>query len=205
MPAAEKRHVVENVLHVCDQVRGDDDGGLRVVVGDDGAENVVARRGVDAADRLVEQVELRLAAHDEDELHLFARALGHLLDLLLRLDAEPLHHLHGGRAVKVVVEVTEKVQQLQRRHPVGEIGALRQVGDDLLRVPARCHAVDEDFPGIRRQQAVCQLDERALAAPVRAEQTDDAPRLDREIHAVECRLCAVALAQPSAFENCHVC
>ena len=52
--------------------------------------NVVARRGVHTADRLVEKIQLCLAAHDEDELHLFARAFGHLLDLLLRLDAEPL-------------------------------------------------------------------------------------------------------------------
>ena len=41
--------------------------------------------------------------------------------------------------------------------------------------------------------------------PYDPQKPDDAPRLDREIHAVECRLCAVTLAQPSAFENCHVC
>lgn len=104
MAAVEKRHVVEDVLHVRDQVRGDDDGGLGVVVADNGVENEIARRRVDAADRLVEQVELRLAAHDEDELHLFARALRHLLDLLLGLDAEPLHHLHGRVAVKIIVK-----------------------------------------------------------------------------------------------------
>ena len=135
MPAAEKGYVIENVLHIRDQVCRDDNGGLGVIVADDGAENVVARRGIDTADRLVEQIEFCLAAHDEDELYFFACALGHLLDLLLGLDAEPLHHLHGRVTVKIIVEIAEKRQQLQRCHPVGEICALRQIGNDLLRLP----------------------------------------------------------------------
>ena len=53
--------------------------------------NVVAHRGVHTADRLVEQIQLRLAAHGEDQLHLFPCTLGHLLDALGGTD----EHLQG--------------------------------------------------------------------------------------------------------------
>ena len=51
-------------------------------------QDIIARGGIDAADRLVEQIELRSAAHGKHELDLFLHALGHLTDgLVVESDA----------------------------------------------------------------------------------------------------------------------
>ena len=46
-------------------------------------------------------------------------------------------------------------------------------------------AVNENGTGGRLQKTVCQLDERGLAAAVRAKQTDDPSGLDRQIDVIQ--------------------
>ena len=58
LPLAQEHDLVKDLLDVGDQVCGDDDRCVLAVVADDCAQDVVARRGVDAADGLVKEIEL---------------------------------------------------------------------------------------------------------------------------------------------------
>ena len=182
-------------------MRGDQDARALVIVADDGIEDIVPRGGIDAADGLVEQVEPRPAAHDQDELHLLAGALGHLAVFHVRVESEPRHHVGGAGAVKVLEEVGEVVHELVGAHPLGQAGPVGQIADDGLCLLSGQSAADADLAGGRRQQAVGQLDERGFAAAVGAEQANDAARRDAQRHAVERLHGAEALRQVSAFKT----
>ena len=127
MPAVYEHHLVQHRLDIGDKVRGNDDRRLRVVVFDNGVEDIVPRGGVNAADRLIEQIELGAAAHDHDKLRLLLCALGHLLDVLLRIDAQSPQHILRLCPVEVLIEIAEKVHELPGVHPVGQILLIRQV------------------------------------------------------------------------------
>lgn len=60
-------------------------------------------------------------------------------------------------------------------------------------------AVDQNFAARGGEQTVGELDEGRFAAAVRAEQTDDAARLDGEVYALEGGLAAVALGERLTF------
>ena len=93
-------------------------------------QDIIARGGIDAADRLVEQIELRSAAHGKHELDLFLHALGHLADGLVEIQTELREHPFGGCAVKIGKEVAIEIKQLARLHPGAERDAVRQIGHD---------------------------------------------------------------------------
>ena len=183
---------------------GDDDGGLGVVVADDGIQDVVPGGRVHAADGLIQQVKPRPAAHDQDQLHLLPGALGHLLDPLLRADVQPQQHLHGPVPVKVPVKVLEKVQQLPGLHPLGQTGPVRQIGHVAVGLLPRLLSGYQDLPAGGGQQAVGQLDEGGLAAAVGAQKPNHPARLDAEVHAVQGLGPSKALTQLSAFKYRHV-
>lgn len=174
---------------------GDDYRRVRAVVADDGAEDIVPGGRIHAADGLIQQIEPGTPAHHQDQLHLLPGALGHLLDALTLIDAQTLQHLLGHVPAEVGVEVAEEIQQLGHVHPGGQIGPLRQVGDDLLGLLAGGHPVNEDLPGGGGQQAVGQLDERGFAAAVGAQQPHDPARLNGQIHAAQRQSMPIAFGQ----------
>ena len=185
---------------------GNDDACVLVIVSDDGVEDIVPRRGVDAAYRLIEQIESCTAAHDHDELHLLSRALGHLLYRPLLGYVQMLEHFPGALTVKVRVEVGIEIHELPGIHPLRQAGAVGQIAHERLALLAGLIPADVDLARVRRQQAVCQLNKRCFAAAVRAEQTHNAPRHDRNVDLVKRLNIAEALAQSSAFKACfHFC
>ena len=146
LATADEHHVVQDALHVGNEVGGDEQSGVRVEVGEDGVDDVVSGGGIHAADGLVQQIQPCAAAHDQDQLHLFPCTLGHLLDALGGTDLQSRQHMLRRLPVEVRIEITEKVQQLHHRHPVGEVGALRQIGYQPPGVRAGGLAVDEQLP-----------------------------------------------------------
>ena len=183
---------------------GQDDGGILVVVLDDGVEDVVAGCGVHAADRFIEQVEFRVAAHDEDELDLLAGTFGQRLELCLRVDVEVGEHLAGLVHVEVFVKVLHELQHLFDRHAVLEVVAFREIGDDALRFHTGLHAVDEDLAGGRLQQTAGQFDECGLSGAVGTEEPDDLAGGQFEVDPVQGLEAAILLDKLSAFQNgCH--
>ena len=199
LPLAQEHDLVKDLLDVGDQMRGDDDRRVLAVIADNRAQDIVARRGVDAADGLVKKIELCLAAHREDELRLLAHALGKRLDLLRAVKAEVHQHLLGKAAAEVRVKITVIVERLRDAHPAGQRVAVGQIGNDRLRCARRLFAVDQQFSRRGRQKAVAKLDERRFAAAVRAEEAHDVPRLDREIDALKRFSGAVAFGERLTF------
>ena len=101
--------------------------------------------------------------------------------------------------VEVRVEVTEKVQQLHHRHPVGEVGALRQIGYQPPGVRAGGLAVDEQLPRRGGQKPIGDLQQRGLTAAVGAKQTHDPPRLQPEGQVVQPQRPVVIFGQVLTF------
>ena len=161
-------HVVQHVLHVGDQVGGDHQGGILIIIAENGVDDIVPGGGVHAADGLVQQIQPGPPAHDQDQLHLFPGALAHLPDPQFRADLQGRQHMLGGVPVEIRIEVAEKVQQLHHVHPPGQIRPLRQIGHQLLGLRPRGMAVDGDNAAAGDQQAVGQLDQGGLAAAVGA-------------------------------------
>ena len=67
---------------------GDDDGGIGVVAADDGGQDVIAGRGIHAADGLIQNVELGAAGHDQHQLYLLLVALGKGAELGVHVNGE---------------------------------------------------------------------------------------------------------------------
>ena len=107
-------------------------------------QNEVAGRGIDAADRFVEEIELRAPRHDEDQLHLLARALGEGFELSVDRNAEDREHLPRAPLVEVGVEVAEQAAAVAHPHAGLEVHPLGEVGDHRLGRGAGRLAVDED-------------------------------------------------------------
>lgn len=196
-------NVVQHALDVADQVRGEQDRRAALIIREDRIQYVVPRGGVHAADWLVKQIQARGAAHDENELHLFERALAHGAERFFRVDLQTAQHLFGALGAEIVVKILEKLDRVRDAHPAAQIRALRQIGNDALRFGAGQHPVDAHLAGRRREQAVCELDQRALARTVRPEQPHDAPGHDRKRRPVQGRKSAVLLAKPCALQNRH--
>ena len=199
----DEENVVQHLFHIRDEVGGQNDAGLRVIVPDDSLQNVVSRGGVHPTDGLIQQVEPGRPAHDQDELHLLPRALAELLHPPLLRDLQPGEHLPGRVLPEVRIEVPVEVQQLARRHPLGQAVPVRQVGDQAVAPFAGGLPVDEYLTGRGGQQPVYQLDESGLTAAVGAQQAHNAARFHCEAYVRQRVHAAEALAQVLAFQNRH--
>ena len=80
MGMVDKGDVVAQLLGRGHVVGGEDDGGALRFKAQDFALEDVGIDGVEAAERLVEDEQLRLVQHGDDELHLLLHAFGELLD-----------------------------------------------------------------------------------------------------------------------------
>ena len=192
----EEHHLIEHTLDIRDQMGGQQYGRILAVIGQDRVKDVVARRGVHAADRLVEQEQLRLAAHGQDELHLFLGALGQRLEAVQWADIQRVQHVVCLDLVKVRVKVRKKVDQVADLHPVVQVGTIRQIADHAVRVDAGRRSVDRDRAAGRLEQPVEQFDGRGLARTVRPQQADEPAPLKRQVEVVERLDAAVNLGQP---------
>ena len=92
---------------------GNRHGGIRVVVADDGAQDIVPGCRIHAANGLIQQVELCLPAHHQDQLHLFLVSLGEILELIAGGDIEMIEHFQGTLLPEVTVKLPEELHQNQ--------------------------------------------------------------------------------------------
>ena len=167
-------------------------------------QNVVSRGGVYAADRLIEKIQLRLAAHGEDQLHLFLCALGHLLQDLIGRDLKLGEHGLGGRAVEILIKIAEDVEHLRDLHPLAQRDALGKIGKNCVCLGRRLFPVNQDLPLRGLQKTRGELDERCFAAAVGAEQANDTAGIDGKIDVVQRGHARVGLGQIVTFQNRHV-
>ena len=184
-------------------MRGQQNRGTGGMVAHDRVENERTRRRIDAAERLVEDIQLRVAAHDQKKLQFFLHTFGHGFDRLLGRQRKSLQHGVRLVPIEIGVEVREKLDRVQAPHPVGQIRFLRQIRDHRLRIRISGMAVDIRAAGVVLNQADQDLDQRRLAAAVRAEQTDDLSALEGERNVVQHQMAAVGLAEMFHFNKRH--
>ena len=176
-------------------MRGQQNGGVLAVIRENGAQNVVARRRINARDRLIEHIQLRLSAHRQDELHLLLIALAERFQSAERVDLQRIQHIGCLYAVKIRVKIRKERNQVVDLHRIVEIVFVGQIADDAVRVGARRLTVNEHRAACRLQQTVQQLDGRCFARAVRAEQTDKLSAAERQIQIIERGLFTVVFCQ----------
>lgn len=116
---AEEHDGVRDGLDVGDEMRGDDDEGVRGVAAQDRVEDRVAGGRVDARNGLIQQVHLRPTAHRQRQLHLLALPTRQALQLALGVDPERIHQRSCAGGVEIGEEVGEHGQRRGGGHPVG--------------------------------------------------------------------------------------
>ncbi len=180
---------------------GEDDGGLRAVVLDDGAQHVVAGGRIDAADGFVQQVERGAAGHYEHQLHLLNRALREGGARGVLVHAQAAQHVVGQRQIEVGVEVSEEGEHFAHSHGAGEVRALRQEGDLGFGLLADGDAVHQDLAGGGVRHAGDHFQQRGLAGAVRAQQSHNAPGRDFNVEVVEGNRSAVGFGNIRALQQ----
>ena len=141
----EEDNVVEDAFDVGDEVGRDEDGGAFGEVSEDGVEDEIARGGVNAAERFVEDVEAGASRHNKDELEFFLHAFGHFFELHGFFEVEAFEHFEGFLAVEIFVEGFEEVEVVFDGSGEVEVGAFGEVGDFCLGLGAERAAFEFDF------------------------------------------------------------
>ena len=184
------RDVLADVLDQLELVAGEEDGGAAGRLVAEHLRERAHRDRVEAGERLVEDEQLRLVHQRRRELRPLLVAVRELLDLRVGAvgETEPLQPVAPPRRAPRAsqsVQAAEVGELLADRHPRVEAALLRHVAEaQPLREP--------DRPSVPEHLAAVELDEpedrahrRRLAGPVRAEEAEHPPALDRERAAVE--------------------
>ena len=137
----EQDHLVQHLFDVRDQVGGDEHSALLIVVGQNGAEDKIPGRRVYSGDGFIQQIQLGLPGHDQHQLDLLLRALGHGFQPVLRLHTQAPAHSKGFVIIKVLIKIPEQIKQIHRPHPAGEVHPVGQIaylglgcGTDMLAI-----------------------------------------------------------------------
>ena len=88
MTLFQKHDFIEQWFHICNQVCGDKDKCIFFVVADNSAENEITRSRINTCNRFIQNVNLSLTAHGEDELNLFAVSFGKPLEQHTFIDSQ---------------------------------------------------------------------------------------------------------------------
>ncbi|GAB3802384.1 hypothetical protein GCM10027605_21760 [Micromonospora zhanjiangensis] len=197
--------VVADPFQVRQQVRGEQHGAARV--GDAAhqrLEELASGQRVQAGDRLVEQQQPGPLGQGERQRHLGALPAGQLADRLVRRDAELGQPVAGQRVVPPLsVQLGARGDQFGGGEvPVqrGVLGDETDVGQHLPVVVRRL-AEQPDRPGVGPQQPHRQVQQRALARPVGADQGGDPPRWQVQRTVPQRPCLAVPLAQPVRLQH----
>ena len=201
MAHLEKNGLIQHPFHVADQMGGDQNGAVFVVVGQNRIHNEIPGRRVHTGNGFIQQIQLGLAAHDQCQLQFLLGALGHGFNPVLRLDFQAAAHVLGLGPVEIRVEISEKVRQVLGLHPVGKVHPVRQIADLALGVGAGLLAVNEQLAAGGLQQTAQQLDERCLAGTVGAQQSHNASPANGQIDLIQGGQLAVILDQIPAYNQ----
>ena len=182
---------------------GNENQGVLFIVCDNGPQDEIPGGGIDAGNGFIQNVNLCLTAHGENQLGLFTIAFGETLQRRFLVDLEGGKQLMCPFPVKVPEEIGVIGNQLADAHVVREKIPVRQKGDTGLTGFAGLLAIDQDFTGGGLQKAAAQLDQRGFSAAVGTEETDDLSGFQIEVHMIQRRFTAVLFGQIVAGNSVH--
>ena len=117
--------MVRDLLHLVQEVRGEEHGAALVRDGaDDGVEDVAADDGVEAGGRLVQHQQLGPIGEGDEQAGSGPLALGEGLDLGRAIEGEHLPQLVGVGFVPAGVERARVADELVDGHPAGQVVVL---------------------------------------------------------------------------------
>ncbi len=201
-PTVDERRLMEMVRRAREVVGRRDDRPPGVGLGLEDPHQVLLGRDVHTGHRLVEQIQVRPGRQRLGEEDTPTLAPGQLPDLAVALCGHADRVKCGGDGVAVLLsdrptEPDERdaphhhdIADRDRKCPVHDLG-LWHVGDPLGGQPWR-RPEDLDRAGERLEQPGDGLQERALAGAVRADDCEQRPDRDLEVHRVQGDAVAVA-------------
>ena len=198
----QKQHVIEDGFNISDQMRTDDHCRIRVLVGNDGVENIIPRGGIDARDGLVENKQLGIPRQSEYETEFFLRSLGQSAHLLPHIHAEFGNHFFRFLLVEIGKEVLIILHLLLYGETVAQKVAVGKIRDDSLRLRADRHSSHADIPFRRSQKSGQKFDERRFPASVRTQKAHDTALIGNgKRQMVERTESLIVLCQPRTLQN----
>src|SRR5450830_363611 len=165
----EEHDVIEEALDVGNHLCRHHHRTVSAEVGYQSVQDLTPRKGVQSAERLVQNVESRPACKDQRKPGLLDHPFGERTDLLVGSEPHDSKQFVEPFPIEVRVEVRIEVACLANGHPSVEMVHVRQKGHARLGFDTRRQTVDEDGPRRRRHQACQDLHERRLAATIRTE------------------------------------
>ena len=197
-PLADDRDAIGDVLHLGEDVRGEEHRAARRRALAHEAVELLLDEGVETARRLVEDEELRPVHQRLDEADLLPVALREVGHGAVQVEVEPLDQLVHVARIDADAQAREEREVLAARQARVEGELARDVADvpaDLDALPARVQP-EHDGPARRRTDEVDEEPERGrLAGSVRPQVAEDLAALDLEGEVDDAPRPAVALRQ----------
>src|SRR5258705_3590981 len=171
---------------------------------EDSGEHVVPHDRVEPLEGLVQQVEVRLRRERGDEHRLRGFAPRELAEARVLGDAPARDETRLDRGVPARVLRAQEVVEIRRRHPVVHVRMVGDEADAAAQLPAvaqRVETGDPDRAAIGAFDAEQESRERALAAPVAAEEDRDRARGKAQVEILEHRAASETLRQAADFDD----
>ena len=170
-----------------------------------GIVELLAVKNVQADGRFVEDKQFRVNGHDEGEVELGDHALGQFADFAGALDGGFRKKGFGLGAIESRMNAGQIIERLRDAQPArqdGDVGDEADVAHEFAAFFPRIAA--EDFQlALVADEAEDGVERGGFSGAVGADEAEDAPFFDAQIHAVERNGCAVGLAKAACFDDGH--
>src|SRR5690242_17819401 len=205
-PLADDRHAVAGLLHLGQNMRGEEDGAPIVAHFAHHAVKLLLVERIQAVGWLVQNQQARAVHEGLHDADLALVAAGILTKLAGGIEAQPVYQLLEVGLVNAAAQVPEVFEDLA----AGQVRVQRQLAGQVADEPLdldgllpAVHPRDTRCARVGVEQRHQQADGGGLAGAVGAEETEDLAFADRDGDVVYAACRAVALGQLVCFENCR--
>src|SRR6266700_1128518 len=194
---------VLNLVHLMS--RHDNRAAAVVVVVQQRIVELLAIQDVQTKGWLVQHQQLRVNGHDQGEMQLGHHALRQFPDLTAKPDGGLGEKTFRLRAIESGMDAGHVIERLRDLDPARQHSHIRDEADIAHELVALGPGITSQHPqfSLIRGKAQNRVERGGLARAVGADESEDAPLFDAQIHAVERDRCAEGLAQAACFYAGH--